>query len=265
MSKPKLSLATNNPFQMGQTPSPSGFNLVNQANPFTSVFDPRPLDITEAKVIDQILEENSILGKLSVEEHRANSDTLKKITSEIKAIGRQGTVLMGERIYKAREILKSYRERAFSKWLLSTFGNRSSGYNALSYYELYQALPDQGLQEAFKKIPQTVAYMLASRSADIEAKKDFIRDYHGVSHSVAAQLIQEKFPVSSTDQRSNKTSCDSLINEMKISIKKLSRKKSSLTDLNIKDVKALKDLLDQILSDVEKPQEAEEVEINISV
>lgn len=262
MSKPLFNFEKKSAPQKNEIAGPLGFNLVTETNSFTSVFDPRPLDLSEEKVIDQILEENSINGKLTSEEQILNSKNLKQITSEIKAIGRQGAVLMGERVFKAREILKSYRERAFTRWLENAFGNRRSGYNVLSYYEFHQKLQEKDLQESFRKIPQRIAYMLASRDADLEAKKEFIREYHGVNHAVAAQLIQEKFPLSSSDQRAERASIEFLINEIKVAIKKLSRRKSSLAESNINDISALKEMLELILSEARNQKSVDLLEVS---
>ena len=67
--------------------------------------------------------------------------SLSAITSEVKAINNQAAILHGERIKKAQELLKKYREGAFTFWLIQTYGNRQTPYNFLQYYELYQSLP----------------------------------------------------------------------------------------------------------------------------
>ncbi|MBM3194810.1 MAG: hypothetical protein FJZ60_03495, partial [Chlamydiae bacterium] len=132
------------------TPSNIGFNLVPQVNNFNSFFGTQPLDEKEDKAIQHLLHQNTIPEKSD----RLEKDylELKTLASEIRAIGRQGTLLTGERVARARVILLDYKEGAFTDWLNVTFGSRKTAYNALRYFELYEALAID-LKEKFKKMP----------------------------------------------------------------------------------------------------------------
>ena len=104
---------------------------------FSGVFRVAQLSTKEHENLQQLLtqyrkEEGSSLRDL---------EQLVSLTSEVKAINNQASILHGERIKKAQEILKRYQDGAFSAWLMQTYGNRQTPYNFLQYYELYIALP----------------------------------------------------------------------------------------------------------------------------
>ena len=117
---------------------------------------------------------------------------------------------LGEGISKVQKILKSYTDGTFTQWLTSTLGSKQTGYNYLSYYELYQALPSPDLQDSFSKIPQKAAYTLANKSkgGDIEKTIDIINGYHDRPLDEIIQVVREAFPVKEGDKRkrSNKIS-----------------------------------------------------------
>jgi len=249
MSKP--SVITNTAFQQ-KPPMAAGFNLVNQTNSFNSVFDVKPLDYQEDIQLQKILHENFLTVGAGKEKENAKLsqdwDEMKTITSQIKAIGKQGTVLIGERVFKAREILKSYKDGTFTKWLELAFGTRKTGYNMLAYYELYNALPHADLKDNFKKIPQKTAYILASRDGDLDKKADIIREYHDLSHEELVILIQDKFPVASSDKRASKDSNSRFIATVRDALEKLQKRKSDLTQEDKVELKKLKALIDSIIS-----------------
>lgn len=114
-----------------------GFNLVTNTNSFNALFATKPLEQSEAEQIEKILTDNFQEGFIEKDQVQQDVLQLKQITAEIKAIGKQGTILMGERVHRARELLKSYKDGAFTKWLESAFGTRKTGYNVLAYYEFY--------------------------------------------------------------------------------------------------------------------------------
>ena len=207
-----------------------GFNLVSQVNSFHAVFDTKPLDAKEANEIERLLVDNFQPGQADEEQVEKDVEQLKLITSEIKAIGKQGTILMGERVHKARELLKTYKDGTFTKWLESTFGTRKTGYNMLAYYDLYTALPHDDLRESLKKLPQRTAYILASRHGDIDTKAEIINEYHDRTHDELVILIQEKLPVALGDKRKAKSSNERLISAMKEAAQKLQKRKTALTE-----------------------------------
>src|ERR1700677_3684402 len=69
------------------------------------------------------------------DQEKEDLEALTAITSEVKAITNQAVILHGERIKRAQEILKKYRDGAFTAWLFATYGNRQTPYNFLQYYE----------------------------------------------------------------------------------------------------------------------------------
>lgn len=225
-----------------------GFNLVSQVNSFHSVFNTKPLDAKEANEIERLLVDNFRPGQSDEEQVGKDVEQLKLITSEIKAIGKQGTVLMGERVHKARELLKPYKDGTFTKWLETTFGTRKTGYNMLAYYDLYTALPHDALRESLKKLPQRTAYILASRDGDIGTKAEIISEYHDRTHDELVVLIQEKLPVASGDKRKAKSSNESLIISMIDSAQKLQKRKSTLTEEDRNDLTELAQMIDVLLN-----------------
>ena len=217
-----------------------GFNLVPQVNSFNSVFNTQPLDSKESNEIERLLINNvQPDGKESVEK---DIEQLKLITSEIKAIGRQGTILMGERVHRARELLKAYKDGTFTKWLESTFGTRKTAYNMLAYYELYTALPHDDLRERLKKLPQRAAYILASRDGDLDIKAEIISEYHDRTHDELVVLIQEKLPVALGDKRVVKTSNEKLIFMIRELVQKLQKSEAVLTEAHKKELAELSEM-----------------------
>ncbi|MEI8301336.1 MAG: CT583 family protein, partial [Chlamydiota bacterium] len=103
---------------------------------FSNVFHVEDLSIQDKFSLERIL-------KTYFDEPRQLTQDLEelcKITSEVKAINNQAVLLHGERIKKAQQILKHYKIGAFSSWLIAVYGNRSTPYNFLQYYEFYISL-----------------------------------------------------------------------------------------------------------------------------
>ena len=126
--------------------------------------------------------------------------TLSSLTSEVKAITSQAVILHGERIKRAQELLKGYEEGAFTKWLITTYGNRQTPYNFLQYYELQKQLPKL-LVPKLEKFPRQAAYTLASREGCFETKKQIIEEYKGETKIELLDQIRKTFPLSKKDKR----------------------------------------------------------------
>lgn len=235
-----------NPALQNKSSNSIGFNLVTQNSPFNSVFNSQPLDKAEEIIIEKLLVENFLLGSITEEQVALNINEIKTLTSEIKAISRQGIVLIGERVFKAREILKQYKDGTFTKWLETAFGTRKTGYNLLSYYELYNALPNNILKENLKKLPQRAAYILASREGNIEAKAQIINSCHNLSADEIITRIQEKFPLMETDKRLGKEEPSKLIVSLHEILIKIQKQKSSLTSADKNSLIDLKNLIDLV-------------------
>jgi len=126
--------------------------------------------------------------------------SLLAITSEVKAINNQAAILHGERIKKAQEILKRYRDGAFSAWLVTTYGNRQTPYNFLQYYEFYSVMP-KTLHPQIESMPRQAIYTLASREGALEKKEEIVRNYSGETKQQLITLIRSAFPLDEKDRR----------------------------------------------------------------
>lgn len=238
----KDNILTNPAFKKKESLS-GGFNIVAQASNFSSVFDVQPLDAEEGNEIEKLLNDNY----QGSEEISLNIDVaqIKSLTAEIRAIGKQGVILMGERVHKAREILKPYRDGTFTKWLESAFGARRTGYNLLAYYELYMALPAIDLKENFKRIPQKAAYVLASRSGALEIKMEIIREHGDSSINELISVIQEKLPIALEDKRKSKKNHTKIIRDFQKTLENIQNQTLSVDDK--KELILLRKLIDSLI------------------
>ncbi len=243
----KQSPFSNPAFQLSSLPASKEFNMVPKANNFNSVFNPQPLDNKESTGIEKLLVDYFLPGRFPEDQVTTDLDQLKKITAEIKAIAKQGAVLTGERIHQARIILKPYRDGAFSQWIDLFFGSRRTAYNLLAYYELYSSLPNHEAKIKFQKLPQKVAYLLASKDVNIDAKIDIIDKHFDSPPNDLMMLIQERFPTNESDGR-RKTANKSLLDSLESGLKKLLRRKDHLPEDNVRQIHRLKSLIDEILA-----------------
>jgi hypothetical protein len=144
----------------------------------------------------------TLLTQYKGEQQEIDDDLLQlfALTAEVKAINNQAIILHGERIKKAQEILKNYRDGAFSAWLVTTYGNRQTPYNFLQYYELYTALP-QILHTKLDEMPRQAVYSLASRRGPQEQKELIVKNYDGAPKQELLKLIRDTFPLANSDRR----------------------------------------------------------------
>ncbi len=163
---------------------------------FSGVFRVAPLNENEKEAL------TTLLTHYKNEEQEINEDLfqLSALTAEVKAINNQAIILHGERIKKAQDILKNYRDGAFSAWLIATYGNRQTPYNFLQYYELYNAVPDH-LHSKLDEMPRQAVYSLASREGNQEQKEQIISKYNGEPKQELLKLIRETFPLAQSDRR----------------------------------------------------------------
>lgn len=166
---------------------------------FSGVFKIGPLTDFEKTSLESILEtykrEDSIASK--------DLEELTLITSEIKAINNQAVLLHGERIKKAQEILKNYKDGAFSSWLMETYGNRQTPYNFLLYYDFYAQMAEN-LKKQIEQMPRQAIYTLASRKGPLDKKKKLIKKFQGQTKNELLEMIREEFPLNEEDQRKGK-------------------------------------------------------------
>ena len=223
------------------------FNLVNHVNSFNSVFDIKPLDTSESVKIEKLLFENNLSREVTDEDIKKDAKKLQSLTADIKAIGRQGTVLIGERVFLAMQILKSYKNGTFTKWLDSTFGAKKTGYNCLAYFELYRGLSNDDLREKLKKIPLRSAYILASRDGEPKIKEEIIRECHELGHHELITIIQKRLPVSTKDRRSCPQGHNKLISKIHEILLVLLEEKKYLTEKEKECICELKEIAEEIL------------------
>lgn len=164
---------------------------------FSGLFKTVELADLEKSRIEDILEKHNPDDGHDIE---SDLQALFSITSEIKAITNQAAILHGERIMRAQKLLKSYKEGAFSAWLVATYGNRQTPYNFLMYYELMELLPVD-LKTKAESLPRQVMYTLASRQAPLEKKQSIISEYNGETKQVMLERIRLHFPLPSKDKR----------------------------------------------------------------
>lgn len=163
---------------------------------FSGVFKVTPLTENEEEFL------RGILSEYSLEHLDIPSDLkfLSAITSEVKAINNQAAILHGERIRRAQEVLKKYRDGAFSAWLIHAYGNRQTPYNFLQYFELYSNMTKE-LQDKVDAMPRQAVYTLATRDCPREEKEEIIKNYRGETKSELLTLIRTRFPLSNKDRR----------------------------------------------------------------
>ena len=163
---------------------------------FAGVFGVTDLETHEKEGLQKLL------LKFAPEEKNIQDDLklLITVTSEVKAINNQAVILHGERIKTAQQILKKYREGAFTEWLITTYGNRQSPYNFLQYYEFYTSMP-QTLRPLIEMMPKQAIYTLASREGPIEQKQHIIQSFRGETKKELLTLIRDTFPLNEGDKR----------------------------------------------------------------
>jgi len=167
-----------------------------ELTPFSGLFRLTSLSHQEEKKLEDLLISHA---EMSCDVTKDLKE-LSSLTIEVKAINNQAAILHGERIKKAQDLLKPYREGAFTLWLFTVYGNRQTPYNFLQYYELYSALPKE-LHGKIDAIPRQIIYTLASRKGDLEKKEEIIKKYNGESKEEILNLIRKTFPLPPMDKR----------------------------------------------------------------
>ena len=163
---------------------------------FSGVFKVSALNDKELESLKVLLQEY----KEENQDIHQDLISLSSLTSEVKAINNQAAILHGERIKKVQEILKKYKEGAFTFWLIQVYGNRQTPYNFLQYFELYQQLPGTLLPK-LDEMPRQAAYTLASRPGPFPLKEEIIKNYNGETNHVLLAYIRKAFPLSAKDKR----------------------------------------------------------------
>lgn len=209
---------------------------------FAGVFCMNELSPHEKELLENILLE------YAYEMDHVDQDLSKliSITSEVKAINNQAALLHGERIKRAQEILKTYRDGAFSSWLIATYGNRQTPYNFLQYFEFYESLTPP-LKKQIETMPRQAIYTLASREGDLKSKHKIVQEYSGESKNELLKIIRERFPLSDEDKRRRKQG-EVALQLLKRVLSVLSEKKARVTK---KQRETIQDYLEAIYETVE--------------
>ena len=222
------------------------FHLAPQMSPMGALFENISLEEKEEKIIESILSASVDFGNVTEDQKDKDFLKIKKITAEIKSIGRQGAILMGERVFLAREILKPYRDGTFTKWLEATFSSRKTGYNRLAYFELYKALPQEEIKKLFQEIPQRAAYILASREGDLHTKSELIRNHYHLGHQDLINVIKKIFPATAQEGQHKKQQ-NRLIATAQEALQKLHLRKEKISGEEKKSLLRIQGLLQKIL------------------
>jgi hypothetical protein len=171
---------------------------------------------------------------------------LISLTGEVKAIQAQAALLHGERIKKAQLILKSYKEGAFTAWLLATYGNRQTPYNFLQYYEFHKEIP-QTLHPMMETMPRQAIYTLASRDGDFGKKQEIVKNYKGETKEQLLTLIRTAFPLPEKDQRAENVGYTT-IKELKKLLSQYERPYRPLSERQKKEIVSLLRVLEKKVS-----------------
>ncbi len=178
---------------------------------FTGIFTIVELTDAEKEKIAEILK-SFAKNEESIEE---DLNSLISLTSEVKAINNQATILHGERIKRAHSILTRYKDGAFTAWLLNAYGNRQTPYNFMKYYEFYNKMPTP-LRTQIEAMPRQAIYTLATRNGSLEEKKELISSYKGETKIEVLDLIRQKFPLESKDKRKSNIGNSAILSLKKI-------------------------------------------------
>lgn len=200
---------------------------------FSGVFGFTDLNSNEKELLSQLLKKFSLDGQ----DHPDDLKSLINLTSEVKAINNQAIILHGERIKAAQEILKNYKDGAFTTWLMNTYGNRQTPYNFLQYYEFYIKMP-QALRPMLEVMPKQAVYSLASRDGALEDKHLIVQNYQGETKRELIEIIRETFPTSEKDKRKQSIALG-IINTLERLRQNLKKNKDSLSSKQVETIKGL--------------------------
>jgi hypothetical protein len=162
-------------------------------NSFRSIFNADE-DESEDREFLAALFEKHLEESEDYKEISKDLEDLVKVTSELKSIQKQAVLLVGERIFQVRRILKSYAKESdmFISWVDRTFSSRKSAYNALAFYEFYSSLDSDELKTNYKKMPAKISYIIASKKADYDKKVRIVEQYQGQKQKEMLEIIDEE-------------------------------------------------------------------------
>ena len=204
-----------------------------QLSSFAGIFQVSPISDQEKILLKRLLETYQTADtNLSVD-----LSELTIITSEVKAISNQAIILHGERIKKAQQILKKYRDGAFSDYLMKVYGNRQTPYNFLLYYDLYSKASKEQ-QKIMSDMPRQVIYSLSSRKISQKEKEAFIKDYQGETKAELLHRLRQSFPLPPKDRR-NANRAKQVVNLLKTAVSVTADRNTSFSLKEKEEVKSL--------------------------
>ncbi len=197
--------------------------------------------------IQKILFDGFAANTASEEQVTRDHKSLATIISQIRAIECQNVLLHGERIRKAQEILKPYKDGAFTRWLKLAYGNRQTPYRILQYFEFFNSLTGE-VKQLMQSMPKKAAYVLASRDGNQERKIEIIKEHHNDKPDNIIRIVQETFPLEDGDRRRLKANDTVLIDKVRTQLKKLQKRKRDLSGSSIMRISELKAIISDILA-----------------
>lgn len=206
---------------------------------FSGVFSVSELSDNEKGFLEALLREYAIK-----EDHiTADLPGLISITSEVKAINNQASILHGERIKKAHGILTRYRDGAFTAWLIAAYGNRQTPYNFMQYYEFYESMPKL-LRPQIELMPRQAIYTLASREGPLDKKKKIVENYNGQTKNELLTMIREMFPLGTDDKRKQNIGESAILS--------LKRLRTLLDNKRVNLTRSQKQIISDLLAEIQR-------------
>lgn len=182
----------------------------------------------EKRQIQKILVDEYNPGTVEESQVAHHVEQLINISKQIKSISVQSILLHGERIKLAQDLLSDYREGAFTKWLMATYGNRQTPYSMLRYYEFYQSAP-RDARALIENMPKKAIYLLASRDGDYDKKMEIVQNHAKTAQSDLVLLIRETFPVEAENKKRTPVNT-ATISIIERACKKLENRSQYITD-----------------------------------
>lgn len=214
---------------------------------FNGMFGNFKLTEKEKESLHELLKEfQKPINALAQEEIKKDLKRLLEITANVKGIKAQSLLLQGEQIKEAQQLLRRYRDGAFTRWLIATYGNRQTPYSILQYYEFHLLLP-AAFRHKIEVMPKKAAYTLASREGEMRKKLEILENYDADRDKPAdiILLIQEALPKRGEDRRRRQNFIEKSISQLEELAALFTAKKAQLSTFNKQAIaKAAKALID---------------------
>lgn len=198
---------------------------------FNGMFGNFKLSESEQASLHELLNEfQEPENSLPQAEVKKDLKRLLEITANVKGVKAQSLLLQGEQIKEAQQLLRRYRDGAFTKWLIAAYGNRQTPYSILQYYEFHLLLPAT-FRHKIEVMPKKAAYTLASREGEMEKKLEILEHYDAERDKPAdiILLIQEALPKRGEDGRRRQNYIEKSLSQLKELTAVLTAKKMLLS------------------------------------